>query len=65
MSEKAVEKCKYCGKEVLFIQKGSKARVAGYKAYCLVCEKKLKFGETEGYACEKCGSPNCQGDLCR
>lgn len=65
MSEKAVEKCKYCGKEVLFIQKGSKAREAGYKAYCLTCDKKLKFGETEGYACEKCGSPYCQGDLCR
>lgn len=65
MSEKEVEKCKCCGKEVLFIQKGSKARVAVYKAYCLTCERKLGFSETVSYACEKCGSPYCQGDLCR
>lgn len=65
MSQKAVEKCKECGTEVLFIQKGSKAYTRGYKAYCLTCGKKLCHGETEGYACEKCGSPYCQGDLCR
>lgn len=65
MSEKAVEKCKYCGKEVLFIQKGSKAHARGFKAYCLSCGEKLYPEEVTGYACEKCGSSNCQGDLCR
>lgn len=63
--EKAVYTHKECGKELLRIQSGSKARVAGFGWYCLECEKKVKNDETDGYACEKCGSPNCQGDLCR
>lgn len=63
--EYSTEKCKHCGTEVLFVQKGSRIRKAGYKAYCLACDKKLSFGETVGYACEKCGSANCHGDLCK
>lgn len=66
MTQYGVKKCKACDHEVLLIQKGSAAYRAKYTAYCLNCNSKLKREEVKDFGgCDRCGSVNCHGDLCK